>query len=153
MPLQMFVDGRDIPIGDLQVSFECRVEKGKQLALLHVISPSGDDRLGGVALNCLYLGQVNSPEELFNKPLVFGKEDEQFTELRESCFWLPGKENLELISLYILIEPCTPKTVQLTLRSECFDQHGNSGKDRRKGQPSDVMDGCLGTGLVAACFL
>ena len=120
--MQMFVNGEPVPAGPAEVSFELRQEKGEQFALLHVVSPSEDDNLGGITLNCLYVGDAISLDALFNKPLKFGGADgDPYTELAESVVWHSGHEDLSLASLQVLIEPCTPETVMLTVQAKCYD--------------------------------
>jgi hypothetical protein len=125
MKPQMLIEGQPVPTGGLKASLELRSEKGgEDFALLHIATPSGDernDRSGGVALNCLYAGPVTSLEALFNKPLMFDRQDGRSSELAESVFWRPGPEDMEIRSVRVLIEPGKSGTVLLTIHGCCYD--------------------------------
>src|SRR5437868_4978596 len=102
----MTVDGRSVPIGQIQLSFSYFPDDDPPYTWLDIHSDSDDDALGGVAINCLYVGNVPTLEELLSKTLTFADTDESSgSELRESVFWRPGNDTLELQTLSLRIEP------------------------------------------------
>jgi hypothetical protein len=127
MNIQMTVNGEVLPIGKTELMFEYFPNNDPPYASLHIQSDSDDEMLGGVAINCLNVGNVTSLKELQGKTLTFDDTEESGSELRESVFWRPSDETLELQSLTIRIEPITASAVMLSIQSVCFDHHGNVG--------------------------
>jgi hypothetical protein len=115
-------------IGELNLTFEAFPEKEPPYAWLNVHSDSEDSRLGGVAINCLNMGDASTFDSLLGKTFMFNEDDEQSgSELRESVFWRPNDDTLELESLEIRIDPVSAQAVLLNIQSKCFDHDGNAG--------------------------
>jgi hypothetical protein len=123
----MTIDGKSVPIGKISLSFEYFADDDPPYAWLNIHSDSDNHKLGGLAINCLDVGSVANLESLVGKTLSFTGDDESGAELRESVFWRPGDQTLELQALSVTVESITEQGAQLKIESTCFDHDGNTG--------------------------
>jgi hypothetical protein len=95
-------------------------------AWLDIHSDSKDDRLAGLAIKCLNIGNIHSLDGIYGGSFSFEQSDEfDGAELSESVFWKPSQEALEISSLQLQF--CKPQgdLLPLEIVAKCFDHEGN----------------------------
>jgi hypothetical protein len=126
MSAQMIIDGQPVPIGEVAVRFQHFLEDGPPHAWLDLHSNSDDSSLGGVAINCLNVGDVSTLDKLCGTTLVFGQGEEfERAELTESVFWRPGDQTLELQELQLRFGQLDSDGLSIEIAAVCFDHKKN----------------------------
>jgi hypothetical protein len=121
MPADMTLDGAPVPIGEVSLRFQYFLDDGPPHAWIDV-SSTFDSAWGGVAINCLNIGDVPALGRLSGRRLAFGDgEAGEGSELRESVFWLPGDDTLEIESLAISFGELVDGRITLDIEARCFD--------------------------------
>ncbi|MBK8057016.1 MAG: hypothetical protein IPK33_03760 [Gemmatimonadetes bacterium] len=128
MSAQMTVDGRAIPIGTVRLHFQYFLDDGPPHAWIDLVADSSNARLGGIAINCLDVGDVPALADLEGRTLSFGNtEAVHGAELGDSVCWLPGDDTLEVESLRIAFGRVDSGALPIALDARCFDHHGRTG--------------------------
>lgn len=128
MNAQMSVDGRAIPIGTVRLHFQYFRDDSPPHAWIDLVADSSNARLGGIAINCLNVGDLPALADLEGRTLSFGRtETADGAELNESVCWLPGDDTLEMESLRIAFGRVASGTLPIELAASCFDHHGRTG--------------------------
>lgn len=115
------LDGEMLGIGRISISFSSVGVTRKSGAQVSIVSESGNDEYGGVALNCLMLKGVEKVKNLEKKVYKFSNQDDSNTELSESVFWKPGNETVELEQLEIAFGMIRGKEIQIQICAICLD--------------------------------
>lgn len=139
MTAQMTVDGRPIPIGAVALHFQYFLDDGPPHAWIDLSSDSDNERLGGIAINCLDVGDHPALTSLYGKTLSFGTTDDgEGAELSESVFWLPGDETLEVGSMRIAFGHAVDGALPIEVEATCFDHDGGTGITVRVAARADI---------------
>lgn len=139
MSAQMTVDGRPIPIGPVALHFQYFTDDGPPHAWIDLSSDSDNERLGGIAINCLDVGDHPALPSLYGRTLSFDASDEgEGSELGESVFWLPGDETLEVQSLRIAFGHAVGGALPIEVEATCFDHQGQTGITVRVEARADI---------------
>jgi hypothetical protein len=121
----MTIGRRKVPTGELAITFRRFDDEKPPYCWIDVMPESDDDALGGVALNCLNVGDLATIDDLREKRFSFDRHSEG--ELAESVFWRPQRESLEIENLVVHFGAVQAGLVELTIQAQCFDLAGNSG--------------------------
>lgn len=128
MSAQMTVDGRSVPMGPVALHFQYFLDDGPPHAWIDLSSDSDNERLGGIAINCLDVGDHPTLSSLYGRTLSFGATDDgEGAELSESVFWLPGDETLEVQSMRIAFGTAVGGALPVEVEATCFDHDGHTG--------------------------
>lgn len=135
----MTIDGVSQPIGTLQIALRYFGDEDPPFSWIDLISGSDEQQYGGVAINCLNVGDAPGIDALFGKTLHFRGDEGKGAELRESVFWRPGDETLELVSLSIGFAEGEAGQVGIAIEAECFDHGGRTGINVSVKGPASVV--------------
>ena len=101
-------------------------DDGPPHAWLDIHSDSKDDRLAGLAIKCLNIGNIHSLDGIYGGSFSFEQSDEfDGAELSESVFWKPSQEALEISSLQLQFGKPQGDLLPLEIVAKCFDHEGN----------------------------
>ena len=128
MPDTLHIGDQPFPIGPIKLWFQYFLDDGPPHAWLDIHSNADDDRLGGVAINCLDIGDVPSLEGIFGNTFRFDGHDEAAgAELSESVFWAPGSKSLEIESLQLRFGLPAGNALPIEISAVCTDHRGRRG--------------------------
>lgn len=120
------IDGLIYPVGAINLHFQYFLEDGSPHAWLDIHSDSKDDRLAGLAINCLNIGNIPSLGGLYGRSFSVDPSDEaDGAELSESVFWKPDQETLEISALQLQFGTLQGDLLPLEIVAKCFDHEGN----------------------------
>ena len=95
-------------------------------AMLDVTQEIDDDSLAGFSLNSLMVGEATKISDLSGRQYSFGTDsDNPDNEIRESIFWRPRDQTLEIESIILTFGMITNESIELDVAAKCFDQDGN----------------------------
>ncbi|HEY8025295.1 MAG TPA: hypothetical protein VIF60_12050 [Burkholderiaceae bacterium] len=120
MPGKLTIADQVVPLGDIKLTFRYFPDERPPHALVDILSDSSDDSLGGVAINCLNVGDILAPDGLTG--LAFSRDffsDSGFA-VGESVFWRNGDDVLEMRSLSITFGKNAHDTIEVEIRASCF---------------------------------
>ena len=124
----MSIGGASVPIGEVTLYVRPGAANDTSQAELNIHSDSDDDRLGGVALNCLHVDDVPAEGGIFGKNFSFGQsEDQSGVELGESVFWKPGGDTLEVDSVRVTLGEPRGDLLPLEIDAICRDIETGGG--------------------------
>lgn len=135
----MQVAGTPTPVGTLRLHFQYFVDDGPPHAWVDIHSGPDDARLGGVAINCLDIGDVPSLGGLYGRAFAFGED--AGGELGESVFWAPGDRTLELDSLSLRFGMPAGNRLPLEILASCRDHDGRQGIEVQIAGEAEVSSG------------
>lgn len=125
MSNRMTIRGQDAPVGMFAITFRRFSDERPPYSWVDLMPEHEDDSLGGIALNCLDIGDVESVNALEGREFSFGEGSG--TEIRESVLWEPNRQMLEIEALQIKFGRVVGGQVSFELRADCFDHHGEAG--------------------------
>ena len=76
MQSTMNIDGLPCSIGSISLHFQYFQDDGPPHAWLDIHSDSKDDRLAGLAINCLNIGNIPSLDSIYGGTFSFEQSDE-----------------------------------------------------------------------------
>jgi hypothetical protein len=123
----MTIDRKPTPVGTFTLMLRYFNDEVPPCAILDVSPESDDDSLGGFALNSLSVGQSAKISDLSGARYSFGTDSENpDSEIRESVFWRPRDQTLEIESLILAFGKITNESIELDVSAKCFDHDGNT---------------------------
>jgi len=123
----MIIDLNPIPVGTFTFMFRYFKDELPPYAMVDVTQESNDDSLGGFALNSLSVGEATKISDLSGRQYSFGTDSENAdSEIRESVFWRPRDQTLEIESLILTFGKITNESIELDVSATCFDHDGNT---------------------------
>jgi hypothetical protein len=130
MTASMSIGGTPVPIGEISLHFQSFLDDGPPHAWLDIHSRSDDSRLGGLAINCLDIGDIANVEGIFGREFFYAQHaGEESAELTESVFWGPGDDTLEIISIRLRFGVPKGALLPIEIFASCTDHNGNPGID------------------------
>jgi hypothetical protein len=136
---EMKIGRRAVPVINLAICFRRFDDEHPPYASIDVLPESDSETHGGVALNCINVGDLTSIEDLAGKEFSFDRDGE--TEIAESVFWRPPNDNLEIEHLVVKFGAVTAGLVEIDLRAKCFDFHGNSNIPITLSTAAKIVEG------------
>ena len=125
MKSTMSVSELPFPIGQISLHFQYFFDDHPPYTWLDIHSDSEDDKLAGVAINCLDIGDIPVITGIYGKTFFFDvtNEDEGI-ELSESVFWTPGQDTLEISSIQLRFGIPQDKLLPIEIVATCSDHDG-----------------------------
>lgn len=118
---QLIIDGQAMPIGDIEIYFRYFADEQPPYAWVDIISDSSDDTYGGIAINCLSVGDLATINQLAGITMLLRADDESSdNELTESVFWRSEDDTLEIESLSVNFGTVVQGQIQLNIQAICF---------------------------------
>jgi hypothetical protein len=123
----MTIDRKPTPVGTFTLMFRYFSDEVTPYAMLDVTQEFDDDSLGGFALNSLSVSEATKISDLSGRQYSFGTDSENSdSEIRESVFWRPRDQTLEIESLILTFGKITDESIELDVAAKCFDHDGNT---------------------------
>jgi hypothetical protein len=123
----MTIDRKPTPVGTFTIVLRCFDDEVPPYAMLDVSPESDDDSLAGFALNSLSVGKTAKISDLSGRRCSFGTDlQNPDNEIRESVFWRPRDQTLEITSLILTFGKITNESIELDIAAKCFDHDGNT---------------------------
>ncbi|MCE9522061.1 MAG: hypothetical protein K8S25_06470 [Alphaproteobacteria bacterium] len=124
----MLIDGSPFSIGEISLHFQYFLDDGPPHAWLDIHSDSENERLAGVAINCLNIGDIPRVSGIYGRTFTFGQTDEtEGAELSESVFWRPGQNTLELSTVHLRFGAPQGELLPIEIVATCSDHKGTQG--------------------------
>ena len=123
----MTIDRKPTPVGTFTIMLRHFNDEMPPYAILDVSPESDDDSLAGFALNSLSVSEATKISDLSGRQYSFGTDSENSdSEIRESVFWRPRDQTLEIESLILTFGKITDESIELDVAAKCFDHDGNT---------------------------
>lgn len=126
MTQRMTINGQEVPTGKISLYIDRFDQEPPSFSSISIKSMNtDDDSFGGVALNCLELGNITELSQLQGMTFSFSSDEDSDTEMTESVFWSSGNKTLEIMSLTISFGIPNDEYIPLEIKTNCFDHFGN----------------------------